>query len=179
MMVHPPTHLFGRCGEREGDHGGSCDPQSRETHQCAPEWKEGPRPHTEHPPPQPSIFHRTSVVVDGDTARGKYLHLHEPRTSAHVARYLKSRTTTLFEHFTSDESEDNRIAMVDRLPPPSHPHPHTTSHSPPSYHLTSPFTLHTPRPPQQSEASQSVEKKRGARSVPFWLFSFCSGGRGV
>ena len=47
--------------------------------------------------------------MDGDTARGKYLHLHEPRTSAHVARYLKSRTTTLFEHFTSDESEDNRI----------------------------------------------------------------------
>ena len=69
----------------------------------------------------------------------------------------------LFEHFTSDESEDNRIAMVDRLPPPSHPHPHTTSHSPPSYHLTSPFTLHTPRPPQQSEASQRVEKKGGAK----------------
>ena len=29
----------------------------------------------------------------------------------------------LFEHFTSDESEDNRIAMVDRLPPPPPPTP--------------------------------------------------------
>ena len=50
----------------------------------------------------------------------------------------------LFEHFTSDESEDNRIAMVDRLPPPPTPipippptlHPATTLPHP------SPFTPH-------------------------------------
>ena len=64
----PPTHLFGRCGEKGGDLGGPCDPQARAASPTSapPSGRRGPDLTQSTLPPQPSIFHRTSVVVDGD-----------------------------------------------------------------------------------------------------------------
>ena len=54
----PPTHLFGRCGEKGGDLGGPCDPQARAASPTSapPSGRRGPDLTQSTLPPSPLFF---------------------------------------------------------------------------------------------------------------------------